>query len=147
MNKVTLLGRLTSDPELQKTQSGISTVRFCVAVNRRFRKQQGVYDADFINCLAWRHTAEFLCKYFKKGSSIAVCGSIQTSSWDDTDDKRHYKTEVVADEVYFAGDSKTNGQAQNNAPQEPQQAQQTTQQDMFTEFAVSTDLNEDDLPF
>ena len=102
MNKVILMGRLTKDAELVQTPQGVAVARFAIAVNRRFAKE-GQQQADFINCIAWRQTAEFICKYFKKGSMIAVVGSIQTRSWDGQDGKKQYATEVVADEVYFTG--------------------------------------------
>ena len=103
MNKVILMGRLVKDPELKQTPSGVSVARFSIAVNRRFKNDNGEYDADFINCVAWRQTGEFITKYFQKGSMIAVTGSIQTSSWDDKEGKRQYSTEVVVDEAYFTG--------------------------------------------
>ena len=101
MNKVLLLGRLTKDPELRATPSGVSVTSFTVAVNRRFKKDE----TDFINCIAWRNTAEFVSKYFGKGSMIAVVGSIQTGSYE-KDGQKHYTTDINVEEVYFAG-SKT----------------------------------------
>ena len=105
LNKVILGGRLTSDPELRQTQSGIPVCSFSVAVNRR-RSGEGEQQVDFITCHAWRATAEFLCRYFRKGSSVCVIGSIQTRSWTDqkTNEKK-YSTDVVADEISFV-DSK-----------------------------------------
>lgn len=100
INKSILGGRLTADPELKQTASGISACTFTIAVNRRYAKD-GQQDADFINCQAWRQTAEFICKYFKKGSSIAIAGSIQTRNWTDNNGQKRYATEVVADEAYF----------------------------------------------
>lgn len=106
MNKAVLMGRLTRDPELRSTASGISVCSFTVAVDRRF-KSEGQPTADFIPVIAWRQTADFVAKYFTKGSRIAVVGSIQTRQWDDKEGKRHYATEVVADEVEFC-ESKRN---------------------------------------
>lgn len=106
MNKAVLMGRLTKDPELRSTASNISVCSFTVAVDRRF-KSEGQPTADFIPVIAWRQTAEFVAKYFTKGSRIAVVGSIQTRQWDDKEGKRHYATEVVADEVEFC-ESKRN---------------------------------------
>ena len=100
MNKVTLIGRLVRDPELRTTSSNISVCSFTVAVDRRF-KSEGQPTADFIPCIAWRSTAEFINKYFKTGSKIAICGSIQTRNWDDKEGKRHYATEVIVDEAEF----------------------------------------------
>lgn len=108
MNRAILMGRLTKDPELRRTQQGTVVVSFTVAVNRRFA-EEGQQQADFISCVAWRQTAEFICKYFKKGSMLAVVGSIQTRSWDGQDGKRQYATEVVVDEVYFTGSKAETG--------------------------------------
>lgn len=99
-NKSILGGRLTADPELKQIASGISVCSFTVAVNRRYSKD-GQQEADFITCQAWRQTAEFICKYFKKGSSICVTGAIQTRSWTDSNDQKRYATEVIVDEAYF----------------------------------------------
>lgn len=108
MNKVILMGRLTKDPELRYT-SGNNTVvaTFTIAVNRRSAKE-GQQQADFINIVAWTKTAEFCGKYFTKGMQVAVVGRLQTRTWDDNEGKRHFVTEVVADETYFA-DSKRGG--------------------------------------
>lgn len=104
LNKVILGGRLTSDPELKQTQQGTSVISFSIAVNRK-GKDAGT---DFINCVAWRQTAEFISRYFKKGSSICVTGSIQTRTWEDNGVKRH-ATEVLCDEAMFV-DSKADGE-------------------------------------
>lgn len=103
LNKVILMGRLTRDPELRSTPQGVSTCSFSLAVERNFKNGEE-RKTDFINCVAWRQTAEFMSKYFKKGSLMAIEGSIQTRSWDD-DGKTRYATEVVVGQVYFA-DSK-----------------------------------------
>ena len=102
MNKVILMGRLTRDPEMRQTPNGVAVCSFSIAVNRRFAKE-GQQSADFINCTAWRQQADFICKYFRKGSMMAVVGSIQTRNWSDDAGKKHYSTDVVADEVYFTG--------------------------------------------
>jgi len=109
INKVVLMGRLVKDPELKYTPSNVAVVSFTVAVERKFQKQDEK-QADFINVVAWRSTAEFVSKWFHKGQMIALCGSIQTRTWDDNDGNRRYVTEVVADEVSFAG-SKSDSQA------------------------------------
>ncbi len=110
MNKVILMGRLTRDPEMRQTPSGVSLARFSVAVNRRFAKE-GQQQADFINCTAWRQTAEFICRYFKKGSMIAVVGSLQSRSWDGNDGQKHYSTDVLVDEAYFTGEKRQDAAA------------------------------------
>ena len=103
MNKVILIGRLTKDVEMRQTPNGVSLARFSIAVTRRFKNSNGEYDADFINCIAWRKTGEFIARYFQKGSMMAVVGSIQTRSWDGNDGKKQYATEVIVDEAYFTG--------------------------------------------
>ena len=101
-NKVILGGRLTADPELKTTPSGISVTSFTIAVNRRFGSRNGEEpQADFINVTAWRQTAEFITRYFRKASSICVVGSIQTRSWTDNQGNKRFATEVVADEAMF----------------------------------------------
>lgn len=100
MNNVTLVGRLTKDVELRYTQSNTAVCQFNVAVDRRF-KSEGQPTADFIPVVAWKQTAEFISKYFKKGSRIAIVGRIQTRAWEGDDGKKNFATEVVADNVEF----------------------------------------------
>lgn len=114
MNNVTLVGRLTKDPDQRTTQSGIAVTSFTVAVQRRFKDADGNYQADFINCVAWRTTAEFIAKYFSKGMKIGICGTLQTRSYEDTDGKRRYVTEVVTEQAEFV-ESKGDRQG-NNSP-------------------------------
>lgn len=102
MNKVVLMGRLTKDPDLRYTSGSTSAVAcFTLAVNRRFAKV-GQQQADFINVVAWDKSAEFCGKYFTKGMQVVVVGRIQSRSWDDNEGKRHYLTDIVAEETYFA---------------------------------------------
>ena len=109
MNKVILMGRLTRDPEVRYTQTSNTLVAsFSLAVNRRFVRQGEERQADFINVVAWNKTGEFVSKYFKKGQQVAVVGRLQTRTWDDDKGQKHYITEVVAEETYFA-DSKRDG--------------------------------------
>lgn len=129
MNNVILMGRLTADPELRQTQSGISSCRFTIAVNRKFKnKDTDQYDADFISCVAWRQTAEFVSRYFSKGSMICVSGSLRTGSYTDRNysDVTHYTTDVMVDGVEFTGEKKQQGTSNNQQPQQqrPQQQQQ-----------------------
>ena len=105
MNKVILMGRLTAEPEIRKTASGVSVLSFTLAVDRRFKKE-GAQSADFIACVAWRQTAEFIAKYFKKGQRLAVSGAIEVRKWQDRDGNNRYTTEVIADEAYFADGAK-----------------------------------------
>lgn len=110
MNKTILIGRLTKNPETRYTQANnIQVTSFTLAVNRRFAKE-GEQQADFINVVSWNKTAEFVSKYFKKGQQVAIVGRIQTRNYDDNNGVKHYVTEVIAEEVYFA-DSKKEGQA------------------------------------
>ena len=112
MNKVILMGRLTKDPDVRYTQSTNTQVTsFTLAVNRRFVKQGEERQADFINIVAWNKTAEFVSKYFKKGQQVGVIGRIQTRNYDDEQGTKHYITEVIAEEVYFAGDKKEETQS------------------------------------
>lgn len=147
MNKVILMGRLTRDPEMRQTPNGVAVCSFSIAVNRRFAKE-GQQSADFINCTAWRQQAEFICKYFQKGSMIAVVGQIQSRSWDGQDGKKQYATDVVVDEVYFTGskaESHTGGSSDGYAAPQPRQDNSFGEiKDMGFE---AIDGSEDDLPF
>ena len=119
MNKVIIIGRMTSDPELRQTQSGIATCRFTVACDRRFaNKQTNEREADFITCIAFKNSAEFIAKWFQKGKMIAVEGSLRTGSYKDKkhDDVTHYTTDVLVDNVEFCGD-KGSGQAEQTPAQ------------------------------
>lgn len=114
LNHITIMGRLTRDPELRRTNSGIAVASFCVAVDRDWpNKETGEKETDFINCVAWRQTGEFVNKYFTKGSMIVVAGRLQIKKWTDRNGMNHYDAEIVADEVYF-GESKRDNS--NNAP-------------------------------
>lgn len=109
MNKVILMGRLTKDPELRYTSGNNTAVcSFTIAVNRRFTKEQ---QADFFNIVAWEKNAEFCGKYFTKGQQVGIIGRLQNRTWDDNEGKRHYITEVVAEETYFADSKRTEGGA------------------------------------
>ncbi len=111
MNKVILMGRLTRDPEVRYTQTNNTLVAsFSLAVNRRFVRPGEERQADFINIVAWSKLGEFCSKYFRKGQQVGVIGRIQTRTWDDDQGQKHYITEVVAEEAYFA-DSKREGDA------------------------------------
>lgn len=108
LNRVCLMGRLTRDPELRRTQNGVSVTTFTLAVDRNYQADKNNKQADFINIVAWRHTAEFAEKYFTKGQLVAVEGSIQTRSYQDKDGNSRTAFEVVADQVYFAEKKNTN---------------------------------------
>lgn len=138
LNKVMLGGRLTSDVELKSTQSGVSVCSFSLAVNRKYSKE-GEQATDFINCQAWRNTAEFISKYFKKGSSLCVIGSIQVRNWTDQNGQKRYATEVVVDEALFV-DSKSDNQTAQEAPSYAPNAYNP--QPHYEEISA-----DDDLPF
>jgi single-strand DNA-binding protein len=109
LNKIIIMGRMTSDPELKTTQTGTPVVSFTLAVDRNFKdKQTGERAVDFIPCNAWRQTAEFVSRYFNKGRMAVVEGSLQMRKWTDKDGNKRTSAEVVAENVYF-GDTKTDG--------------------------------------
>lgn len=105
LNHIVIMGRLTRDPELRRTGSGIAVANFSVAVERDFKSDSGEKETDFIDCVAWRSTGEFVSKYMKKGSMVAVSGRLQIRSWTDNDGNKRRTAEIVADNVYF-GESK-----------------------------------------
>ena len=114
LNHIVIMGRLTRDPELRRTGSGIAVASFTVAVDRDFGgRDGGERETDFIDCVAWRQTGEFVSKYFTKGSMIVVSGRLQIRSWTDKDGNKRRTAEVVADNVYF-GDSKRSSESGNN---------------------------------
>ena len=115
LNHITIMGRLTRDPELRRTGSGIAVASFTVAVDRDFGgRDGGERETDFIDCVAWRQTGEFVSKYFTKGSMIVVSGRLQIRKWKDKEGNNRYSAEIVADNVYF-GDSKKDGAADTAA--------------------------------
>lgn len=106
LNSVCLMGRLTADPELKATPSGVSVLQFTVAVDRSYVKQGEERQADFISCVAWRQTAEHIKRYFSKGSMIAVEGHLQTRTFEDKNGAKHYVTEVIVDGAHFTGEKR-----------------------------------------
>lgn len=140
LNCAVIMGRLTATPELRKTPSGVSVTRFCVAVDRGYVKQGEERKADFINVIAWRQTAEFVTKHFLKGSPIAVKGSIQTGSYEDTNGVKRSTFEISADNVYFAGGNKAT--EENNTATEAESPSFTNNfdDDLSTNY-------DDELPF
>ena len=154
MNQVQLVGNLTKDPELRTTPNNISACSFTVAVQRKYKNANGGYDADFISCVAWRQTAEFVHKYFMKGNKIGLTGSLQTRSYDTQDGSKRYITEVVVENVEFvAPKSDSIAPATSPAPTyqqaprttAPAPAQQYEQQRLDT--SGFTEVEDDDLPF
>jgi len=154
MNKVILLGRLTKDPEIRYSQSSepICVARYTVAVDRRFKKE-GEPDADFINCVSFRRTAEFIERYIKKGMMVSVCGSLQVRSYDDNTGQRRWITEVSADEVNFAESRAAfearmakSGQGGGYSAPPQQGGPPTGEPEGFSAITQSID-EDDDLPF
>lgn len=139
MNIVTLAGRLTSDPELRQSQNGTASCRFTVAVNRKFKNPQGEYEADFISCVAFKQTAEFVSRYFSKGKMIILNGTLRTGSYTDKkhSDVTHYTTDVFVENVEFGGDKGNNSNttpAQNVVRQAQAQGVQTEQYGNLSDF-------------
>lgn len=142
MNKAILIGRLTRTPELKTTANGVDVCSFTVAVNRRFKNADGEYEADFINCVAWRGQADFLCKYFAKGDMIGLVGTIQTRNYENNDGQKVYVTEVVVEEVHFCGSKAANNAETSNDTSLPEMPGM----DNFDGFSSMPDAD-NDLPF
>lgn len=144
-NKVILGGRLTAEPELKQTTSGIQVVSFSVAINRRVAKN-AEQKADFINCRAWRERAEFVSRYFHKGSSISIVGTLQQNNWTDQQGAKHSTYEVVVDEVAFVDSASESRQGGGNLnPYAGDQAGMASPAEDASAFEQVA--NEDDLPF
>lgn len=155
INNVTLVGRLTKDPDLRYTQSGIATARFTLAVNRSFKNQNGEQQADFISIQVWRKTAENVANYCRKGSLVGIVGRIQTGSYDNQQGQRVYTTDVVADSVQFL-ETKSGQNADNTqksgpntpfADQKQNKTEYEPQTDPFVNDGTPIEINDDDLPF
>ena len=131
LNSVVLIGRLTADPEHKQTPSGISVTSFSIAVDRNYNGKDGNRQTDFINIVAWRNTADFICRHFSKGQMIAVEGSVQTRSYEDKNRNRRTAVEIVADSVSFCGDRR----------QETASDTEVIDENSFEE------ISDDDLPF
>jgi len=147
MNRVVLVGRLTRDPELRTTTSGISQTRFTLAVNRRTAGADGQREADFINCVAWRGTAEAIAKYLTKGRELAVEGRIQTGSYDAQDGTKRYTTDVVVDNFTFIGSGAGSTAANIDNGSSSDIATTDISEDPFKDFGNEVALSDDDLPF
>ena len=157
MNKIILVGRLTRDPEVRTTSTGFTTVNFSVAVNRNFKNKDGNYDADFLPCVAFRQTADFISKYFKKGSMICLDGRVQTRNYDAQDGTKRYVTEVVVENVEFVG-GKNEGSVSNqgnssyvDTPSEPpidvMPEYDIPASDPYENYDKEVSLSDNDLPF
>ena len=149
LNKVVLAGRITADPELKQTASGTSVLSFTIAVNRSYvskNSEQGERQADFINVVAWRQTAEFISKYFRKGSAICVTGSIQTRNWQDQQGQKRYATEVIADEAMFVESRASENNGASYQPDAYGQAQSFSS-NAGAASSFEDHNTDDDLPF
>jgi single-strand DNA-binding protein len=148
MNRTILVGRLTKDPELRYTPSGVAVATFTLAVNRPFKNQAGENEADFINCVVWKRAAENVANFLKKGSLAGVDGRLQSRSYEGQDGKRVYVTEVVAESVQFL-EPKGNGTSQQSSGQgnTGNQGYTRVDDDPFANNGETTTITDDDLPF
>ncbi len=149
MNKAIIIGRLTRDPEMRTTASGINSTTFTVAVSRNYTNPNGERETDFINCVTWRKQAENVAKYCTKGTQVAVEGRIQTRSYDAQDGTKRYVTEIIADNVTFLGGKGTNNASDSNnfVGSETDIATTDISEDPFKDFGSEVALSDDDLPF
>lgn len=152
MNNVSIVGRITKDPELRTIANGTPTTNITVAVNRTFTNQNGEREADFIPCVVWRKQAENVVKYCKKGSLVGVTGRIQTRSYDATDGTKRYVTEVVVDNITFLStkaDTANNNfnEVTNNIGESNHVETTDISEDPFKDFGSEVVLSDDDLPF
>lgn len=144
MNKVCLTGRITKNIELKYNQNNVAITSFTLAVTRKFKNQNGEYESDFINCIAYKSTAELLNKYVKKGDLLGIEGRIQTRNYEDKDGKRVYVTEVIVDSIDFLQSRK------DESKQETTKTKNTKQKlsdDVFSEFGSSIEITDNDIAF
>ena len=154
MNKIILVGRLTKDPEVRSTSAGFSTANFTVAVNRNFKNKDCNYDADFLPCVAFRNTADFVSKFFKKGNMISLEGRVQTRNYDAQDGTKRYVTEVVVENIEFVG-GKNEGSSSNSeyvdapseAPIDDMPEYDIPNEDPYENYDKEVSLSDNDLPF
>ena len=157
MNKIILVGRLTKDPEVRSTSAGFTTVNFTVAVSRNFKNKDGNYDADFLPCVAFRNSADFIAKHFKKGSLIGIEGRVQTRNYDAQDGTKRYVTEVVVENTEFVGGKNENSSNSSNdntyvdAPSEEpidvMPEYDIPASDPYENYDKEVSLSDNDLPF
>lgn len=156
MNKVILIGRLTRDPELRQTPSGVANAQFSIAVNRNFKNRDGVVEADFFNVVVWNKPAENIAKYCSKGTQVCVEGRLQTRNYDAQDGTKRYVTEVIANNVEFLSTKGSTAASTEfmdapanidfmDAPSVPET--DIPKEDPFKDFGNEVSLSDDDLPF
>jgi len=144
LNRITIMGRLTRDPERRETQSGIAVTSFTLAVDRDFKSDGEERKVDFIDCVAWRHTADFVAKYFDKGKMAVVDGRLELRDWKDKDGNNRRSAEVIANSVYFGDSKKDEGGGGNGFRNE---SHQTAPAQELTQDFEQIDIDDGDLPF
>lgn len=149
LNHITIMGRLVRDPELRYTQSGIAVASFTLAVDRDFKSDSGERQTDFIDCVAWRQTGEFVSKYFAKGSLAVVSGRLQIRDWQDKEGNKRRNSEIVADNVYFGESKRSRDSGENNYYGSPPPAQSQSFNNSSTKSAGFSEIDGGDgeLPF
>ena len=144
MNKVCLTGRLTKDIELRYTQSNIEVTQFTLAVTRKYKNQNGEYDSDFINCIAYRNTAKLLNDYVKKGDLLGIEGHIQTRNYEDKAGKRIYVTEIIVENIDFL---QSNNSSKSDSKKVEEKPKNNLNDDVFAEFGNQIEITDDDVAF
>jgi single-strand DNA-binding protein len=156
MNKIMLVGRLVRDPEVRSMSNGSQAANFTVAVNRNFKNKEGNYDADFLPCVAFRSQADFISKYFKKGSLIGIEGRVQTRNYDAQDGTKRYVTEVVVENIEFVGGKNDSSSSSDNsayvdapseAPIDTMPEYDIPASDPYENYDKEVSLSDNDLPF
>ena len=144
MNLVEIIGNITKDIELKETSTGVKYTRFSIAVNRQTKNEEGEYETDFFNVVAWRKTAEHISNYFGKGRKIAIVGRLQQNSYDDNEGNHRTSVEIVANEVYFI-DKKKDTEVNIEPTEEPKVEE--INDDVFAEFGNNIEISDDDVAF
>ena len=144
MNRVNLIGRITKDIELKQTKNEINYTRFSIAVKRDLKDESGEYGTDFFNVVAWRKTAEFISKYFKKGSRIAISGKLQQNIYTDKDGNERTSVEIVAEDIDFI-DKK--GEISTNEEDKTTEKEKSMDDEVFAEFGESIEISDDEINF
>ena len=148
MNNITILGTITKDIELKETESGVKYTRFSIAVNRKFKNENGDYDTDFFNIVAWRGTAEFINNYFDKGKRIAISGRLQTNKYTDKDGNERIGTEIVANDVQIIEKKSSEGNSTPKAQTTENKAENSvSDEDVYAEFGQQLEIDDEDISF
>lgn len=148
MNQTILLGTITKDIELKETESGVKYTRFSIAVNRKFKNENGEYDTDFFNIVAWRGTAEFISNYFGKGKRIAISGRLQTNKYTDKDGNERIGTEIVANDVQIIEKKSSEGNSTPEAQTNENKVENSvSDEDVYAEFGQQLEIDDEDIAF